>query len=554
LQFICPATPIIGQWVTADPGRIRQILTNLIGNAIKFTNQGEVAVYVRLLEETNQKKLFRFEIKDTGIGINKLQQAQLFDKFSQADSSTTRKYGGTGLGLSICKKLVELMDGEIGIESEIGQGSTFWFTLPLLNAQPIDNIPVYNTDLKKEKILIVDDNETNLELMHQLHNIWEIPHKLVNSAKAALDELNKASQENTPYTMAVIDMHMPETDGLTLCQHIQKIPQIAKTKLIMASSQAQRGDALKMKEAGFKGYITKPIQQSELLDVLLMVSGVEISTPEFVTRHSTKEQIQFKAHILVVEDNATNQLVIEGLLRALGITVDLAGNGQEAISTLQSVSKHDLVFMDCQMPILDGYQATQKIRAQETGVTNSDIPIIAMTANAMAGDRQKCLDAGMNDYLSKPIEADKVINMLKKWLPIEIKKENEIITEGDTKAATVDNTENEYIVFDHEDMSRRLMNDQALIKSIAEIFYQDMAIEIEELRISIKDNNVEQAAAIMHKIKGAAANVGGKALTTLALHMETACKSGNIKVVDENIEQLEYEFSTLKLAMKKAIA
>jgi len=554
LQFICPATPIIQQWVTADPGRIRQILTNLIGNAIKFTNQGEVAVYVHLIEETAEKKHFRFEIKDTGIGISESQQAQLFDKFSQADSSTTRKYGGTGLGLSISKKLVELMDGEIGIDSEIGRGSTFWFTLPLLNAQTIDNTPAYSADLKKEKILIVDDNETNLELMHQLHKIWGIPHKLVNSAKAALAELAQASQDNIPYTMAILDMHMPETDGLELCQQIQHIPQIRQTKLIMASSQAQRGDALKMKEAGFKGYITKPIQQSELLDVLLMVSGIEISTPEFVTRHSTKEHVQFKAHILVVEDNATNQLVIEGLLRALGITVDLAGNGKEAIAALQSVSKHDLVFMDCQMPVLDGYQATRQIRSKESEVTNSEIPIIAMTANAMAGDRQKCLDVGMNDYLSKPIEAEKVINMLKKWLPNESTEITQPVTEDNSTLATVNKTENEHIVFDYDDMSKRLMNDQDLMKSIAEMFYQDLVIEIEELKVSIKNNDIKQAAAIMHIIKGSASNVGGKALTALAFDMEMASKSGNLLEIKENIEQLEYEFNRLKLAMKKVFS
>jgi PAS domain S-box-containing protein len=554
LQFICPATPIIQQWVTADPGRIRQILTNLIGNAIKFTNQGEVAVYVHLIEQTAEKKHFRFEIKDTGIGISESQQAQLFDKFSQADSSTNRKYGGTGLGLSISKKLVELMDGEIGIDSEIGRGSTFWFTLPLLNAQAIDNTPAYSADLKKERILIVDDNETNLELMHQLHKIWGIPHKLVNSAKAALAELAQASQDNIPFTMAILDMHMPEIDGLELCQQIQKTPQIAKTKLIMASSQAQRGDALKMKEAGFKGYITKPIQQSELLDVLLMVSGIEISTPEFVTRHSTKEHVQFKAHLLVVEDNATNQLVIEGLLRALGITVDLAGNGKEALAALQSVSKHDLVFMDCQMPVLDGYQATRKIRSKESAVTNSEIPIIAMTANAMAGDRQKCLDAGMNDYLSKPIEADKVINMLKKWLPNESTEINQPATEDNPKLATLDKTANEHIVFDYDDMSKRLMNDQDLMKSIAEMFYQDLVVEIEELKVSIKNNDIKQAAAIMHIIKGSAANVGGKALTALAFDMEMASKSGNLLEIENNIEQLEYEFNRLKLAMKKAFS
>ena len=553
LQLICPANPVIQQWVKADPGRIRQILTNLIGNAIKFTEQGEVAVYVQLVEQTAEQKLFRFEIKDTGIGINKLQQQQLFDQFSQADNSTTRKYGGTGLGLSICKSLTELMDGEIGIDSEIGQGATFWFTLPLLRAEETDEVAIYHTDIKNEKVLIVDDNETNLELMHQLHKIWNIPHTLVNSAKAALAELTQALQEKSPYSMAILDMHMPEMDGLQLCQQMQKDPQLAQTKLIMASSQAQRGDALKMKAAGFQGYITKPIQQSELLDVLSMVSGLKESKPGLVTRHTTKKRVQFKAHILVVEDNTTNQLVIQGLLSTLGITVDLANNGQEAIAALQSFNTHDLVFMDCQMPVLDGYQATAKIRAEKTGIINSTIPIIAMTANAMAGDEQKCLDSGMDDYLSKPIEPEKVIATLKKWLPNKSNAENKpAIVEGGS-VVTPDNTSNDIIVFDYDDMAKRLMSDPQLMKSVAEIFYQDIIEQIDELKVSVKENNVTQAAAIMHQIKGASANVGGKALSALALEMELAGKAGNIDAIQTNITQLEHSFNALNLAMEQEI-
>jgi len=555
LQLICPATPVIQQWVTADPGRIRQILTNLIGNSIKFTSQGEVAVYVHLLEQTNEYKLFRFEVRDTGIGINADQQSQLFDKFSQADTSTTRKYGGTGLGLSICKKLVELMGGEIGIDSEIGQGSTFWFTLPLLNAQAVESTPVYNTEIQNEKVLIVDDNETNLELMHQLHKIWKIPHKLVDNASSALEELKQATQQNSPYSMAILDMHMPDIDGVELCQLIQTSPQITPLKLIMASSQAQRGDALKMKEVGFQGYLTKPIQQSELFDVLLKVSGLKETSSEFVTRHSTKGPAQFKAHILVVEDNPTNQLVIEGLLRTLGITVDLAGNGAEAITALQNVSKHDLVFMDCQMPILDGYQATEKIRSENTGIIKTDIPIIAMTANAMAGDKQKCLDAGMNDYLSKPIDPEKVINMLKKWLPND--EANALSSDVDDSMKT-DNKgdrkgDNDSIIFDYDDMSARLMNDPDLMKAVAEIFYQDTAEQLEELNAAIENKNVMSSAAIIHKIKGAAANVGGKRVATLAFNMELAAKADNIIDLQDNIAQLEREFNSLKLAMEQTL-
>lgn len=554
LQLICPATPIIQQWVKADPGRIRQILTNLIGNAIKFTEQGEVAVFIRILEETTEEKSFRFEVKDSGIGIDKFQQSKLFDKFSQADNSTTRKYGGTGLGLSICKKLVELMGGEIGIDSKYGEGATFWFTLPLLKTKEIDSADLYNTDIKNEKILIVDDNETNRELMHQLHKIWGIPHKLVDSAKAALIELTLATQESTPYTIAILDMQMPEMDGLELCNQIQKIPQLAHTKLIMASSQAQSGDALKMKTAGFKGYITKPIQQSELLNVLLMVSGIESSISEFGTRHSIKEDVKFNARILVVEDNATNQLVIEGLLKKLGVNVDLAGNGQEAITALQGDSSYDLIFMDCQMPVLDGYKATEEIRSKQTGIKNRTIPIIAMTANAMAGDKEKCLDSGMNDYLSKPIDTAKVIEVLKEWLTDKNKTENKLTNAGDKSVVTKDKNINDITIFDYDGMSKRLMNDPELMKPVAKVFFQDLIEQINELKVSIKDNHIAQTSAILHQIKGAAANVGGIALSAFADEMEVAAKAGNHDILQESIGQLEHEFNALKIAMEEKIS
>lgn len=252
--------------------------------------------------------------------------------------------------------------------------------------------------------------------MHQLHKIWEIPHTSVDSAVAALAELELASQTDTPYTIAILDMHMPEIDGLELYHQIQQVSRLSQTKLIMASSQALRGDALKMTQVGFQGYITKPIQQSELFNILLRVSGLE-DPKSFVPRHSSSKYEQFKAHVLVAEDNTTNQLVIEGLLAKLGIIVDLVSDGEEVMTALKNITDYDLIFMDCQMPVLDGYQTTAKIRSNQAGVTRRDIPIIAMTANAMARDKQKCLDSGMDDYLSKPIDSDKVINMLKKWLP-----------------------------------------------------------------------------------------------------------------------------------------
>ncbi|MDX2367709.1 MAG: response regulator, partial [Colwellia sp.] len=573
LQLICPATPIIQQWVKADPGRIRQILTNLIGNALKFTEQGEVAVYVRLLKETEQQKLFRFEVKDSGIGINKTQQRKLFDKFSQADTSTTRKYGGTGLGLSICKKLVELMDGEIGIDSEIGQGATFWFTLPLLKAKAA-NAPNENIDIKTQKVLIVDDNETNRELMQQLFKIWEIPHTLVDSAKAALAELELASHEGNPYTIAVLDMHMPIVDGIELCQQIQKRPQLAQTKLIMASSQAQRGDALKMKSVGFQGYISKPIQQSELFNVLLMVSGLKEASSELITRHNAREYEQFKAHVLVVEDNPTNQLVIQGLLHSLGVSVDLAGNGKEAIAVLQSMSHHDLIFMDCQMPVLDGYEATAKIRAKPTGIINSAIPIIAMTANAMAGDKQKCLDSGMDDYLSKPIEPEKVIHMLNKWLPtkaenkstnIEYEQNKKTVTQiinpqkvikknGDSVSTDVADLLHENNNIEHWDKTallKRVMGKEKLLKTLVASFNDEMPNRMiqlhDEIMLSDKDNTEhhQNIQMIAHTIKGVAGNLGGILLQESAKQLEQATKkqTGNYQAL---MQKIESDYNTLK--------
>jgi len=553
IQLICPANADIQHWVKADSGRIRQVLTNLIGNAIKFTKEGEVAVYIKLLEQTKDQKKIRFEIKDTGIGIKKSQQNTLFDMFSQADGSTTRKFGGTGLGLSISKELIELMGGEIGVESTVEQGSNFWFTIPLLNAKSEDDVFIANAEMSNEKVLIVDANETNLNLMLQLHELWCIPHVIVDSSESALAELELAAKELKPFTIAILDMNMSKVGGLELSEHIQENTAIAQTKLITASSLAQRVDPARLKKSGYRAFITKPIQQLELYDALLKVAGLKVTDREPVTRNLGKETICFKGHVLVVEDNSTNQLVIQGILCGLGLTVDLAGNGEEAISALQSLSNHDLIFMDCQMPVLDGYQTTKKIRSNLAGIENSNIPVIALTANAMAGDRKNCLDSGMNDYLSKPVYPEQIIDMLNKWLPC---KNEAVLLPINVETVALnepDKTRIEYAVFDYEDLANRLMNDSKLMKSVIKNFCESLVKQIDELKISIGDRDVMQATAIMHQIKGASSNVGGKVLSALSLEMELAGKEGRIEDIQKNIGQLEQDFHRLKLVMEEAL-
>ncbi len=430
LELIWHVNDDVPTQLLGDPGRLRQILTNLCNNAIKFTETGEIVIRVTLETERGEDAVLRFTVSDTGIGIAKDQIGELFDSFTQADASITRKYGGSGLGLAICQKLVALMGGEIGVESQLQVGSNFWFTTTLKKQtskqQHIDLAPA---DIRGKKILVVDDNETNREILRNQLSNWGCMPIDVPDAESALIQLRMAAEDGKPFPLALLDYQMPDMDGAQLGRAIKRDPNLDDTALAMLTSGGQKGEAAMMKEIGFAGYLSKPINPSILHETIITILSEVDTVPEdqreFVTRHTVQEkQHWLKIRILLVEDNFVNQKVIVRQLEKLGYRADIAGNGQEAYEAVSTIP-YDLVLMDCNMPVMDGYDATKKIRETE-GI--KDIPIIALTANAMKEDEEKCLAAGMNDYLTKPVNRNILGNTITKWAKDIIEKEKQILT------------------------------------------------------------------------------------------------------------------------------
>ena len=424
LELSCLVYPDVPALVCGDPGRLRQILINLTGNAIKFTEQGEVFIRVTREQETDRDVTVRFSVTDTGIGIPEDHENFLFKSFTQADASITRKYGGTGLGLAISKQLAELMGGRMGVESEEGAGSTFWFTL-VLGKQPEDRKTevVIPEDIRGQRILIVDDHATNRLVLRELLRSWDCRFEEAENGEQALERLREALAETDPFRIALVDMQMPVMDGATLGGKIKADPDLNPTRLVMLTSAGMRGDASRLKAIGFSAYLNKPVKKSHLYDSLATVLGIpstpsrERSTP-IITRYGLEEAKKRRVRILVAEDNVVNQKVALHILQKLGYRADAVADGREAVMALETIP-YDLVLMDVQMPQMDGFEATGVIRDPASRVRNHHIPVIAMTAHAMKGDREKCLEAGMDDYVSKPVTALALNEILEKYLQSE---------------------------------------------------------------------------------------------------------------------------------------
>jgi PAS domain S-box-containing protein len=534
LEFISFVAPDMPAMVKGDPGRIRQILLNLTGNALKFTKEGEVSISVSPENETDTHVQLRFSVRDTGIGIPADKVNSIFEAFTQADSSTTRKFGGTGLGLSISKRLVSLMNGRIGVLSKEGTGSEFWFTLTL--EKNAEQIPAANTrSIENTRILAVDDNSTNRRLISLLLESWKCRYRVVSSGATALEVMKDATAFNDPFKIAILDMQMPEMDGEELGKRILSDSDIYSPKLIVMSSMGTRGDAARLHELGFSAYLTKPVKQSQLYNCLTTVYGHKSKQgkPPLVTRHSLKESRKRAVKILVAEDNPVNQLVAKKIMEKLGYRSDLAANGAEAIDAL-SKTNYDIVFMDCQMPVMDGYEATREIRSRDSEVLNHSVIVVAMTANALKGDREICIKAGMDDYITKPVTPAAISQILENWSP-EKQDENEI---------GIDSIQPDKI-FREEKLREDFDGDMDTIHELINIFVTTAEKNFTELSAAVSEKNSDQVKSIAHTIKGSALNVGAISLPEACLRLEQLCTDGNLSNADILLKVIKTELARL---------
>ncbi len=536
-----------------DPGRLRQTLVNLTGNAVKFTERGQIIIRITRAAEDEQTVTLRFAVSDTGIGIPQDRLNAVFSPFIQVDSSTTRKYGGTGLGLAISRQLAELMGGRIGCDSEAGKGSTFWFTA-VFEKQADDAVTTVETmaDLSGVKVLVVDDHTVNRILVCSLLKQWRCRFAEAADAASALTLLYDACDHGNPFQIALLDMMMPGMDGEELARRIKKDPDLKQTRIIMMTSVGVRGDASRLAAAGFDGFFTKPVRQSHLHDALSMAAGRNpgsASPAPIITRHTIAEFRVTGKKILVVEDNPTNQMVALALLKKLGYAADLAPNGIEAIRAVQAVA-YDLVLMDCRMPEMDGYEATRQIRNPQTGAKNPGMPIIALTAHAMMDDQNKYREAGMDDYLAKPVQIKMLAEVLSRWLTC---------TNGKTKSAhgkalplEIKAQDKERIIFAETDLKERLMDDADVAAMIVTRFLTDAPGQIDLLKACLEKGDIPGAQRQTHSIKGAASNVSAQALQKAAEQIQQAIDQRAWKEAAVMLPRLSEQLELYKSAVQKS--
>ena len=533
LELVAYCYPDLPAGLRGDPARLRQVLLNLASNAVKFTEEGEVVVRARRMDRSADTVTVRFEVTDTGVGISADDRERLFEPFSQGDASTTRRFGGTGLGLAISTQLVAAMGGEIGVDSALGRGSTFWFTVPLGCSSPAaaGRRPSHHL-LDGLRVLVVDDNETNRFILREQLGAWDMHPSLADGAAPALQMLADAADAGRPYELAVLDMCMPGMDGLQLARRIAADPVLAPTQLVLLTSTSDVGPE-EVHRAGVAACLTKPVRLSQLYDALVRLSsGGETERLPSVARNEATEA---RGHILVVEDNATNQMVAVGLLEALGYSADVAANGLEALEALDR-AEYAAVLMDCQMPEMDGYTATRHIRQRPGG---SRIPVIAMTAGAIAGDRDRCIDAGMDDYVTKPVKPDELEAALGRWASVPRGAGNggaarRDVEEESPAGAAID--------ADRLDMLQRIgPADGSLLAGLIDTFITQAPENLANVAAAVSAGDAASLHQAAHRLKGSAANMGVVGVAAICAKLEDLAHTGRLAQAPALVRDLEAE-------------
>jgi signal transduction histidine kinase/CheY-like chemotaxis protein/HPt (histidine-containing phosphotransfer) domain-containing protein len=554
LELLCDIVPSVPELVEGDPGRLRQIILNLVSNAVKFTLQGEVTLRVELESSDGENRVIRFTVADTGIGIPAAKQISIFSPFTQADSSTTREYGGTGLGLSISAQLIAIMGGRIWMESEPGKGTQFHFTtkLKVLNQQSDGASPAPIESLRNIRILVVDDHPTNRRILHGFLNSWGARTTCADSGQAALSAITAAGQEGKPYQLMVTDINMPQMDGFNLVEKIRNMPALSSMVILALSSAGQRGDAERCRRLGIRSHLFKPVRKGELLAAIRSALA-QPSLPASADRVLNEASQTRRLQVLLAEDNRVNQIVATRMLEKMGHAVMVAGNGKIAL-TLLSTAHFDIALMDVQMPEVDGFEVTRRVRESEQS-TQQHLPIIAMTAHAMKGDRERCLEAGMDGYVSKPIDHQLLATAINTAINDSVGGAADETGRHPLEPAAVMNQQQppmEAIAWNRADTLERLGGDEKLMQEVMTIFLREAPRHMAALGRCVVQGDAKGIEEIAHSLRGELGFLGIVSISQKAAELEKLGHTSDLGSTARTYEWLAADFSQLYTAIQAA--